>query len=159
MKRTIKIKLNKTTSLPVKYGNMYDLTSSAPYKLEDFTDFPVNNLLIDTGVAMTLPKWYGAKIYPRSSLFKNTGLIMANHVGIIEWNYSGQWYLNLIELSNKRQYSIIPVGFRLAQFEIYLLPEAPWYMKLMDLFISGFKFKKVDILSVYREGFGSTGNF
>jgi dUTP pyrophosphatase len=37
--------------------------------------------LIPLGVAMELPEGYEAHILPRSSTFKNFGIIMANHCG------------------------------------------------------------------------------
>lgn len=166
-KKVIKIKLSEGADLPQKHGNLWDLAAKKKYELSIpriesrsvvIHEVSYHVTLVDTGVSMTLPKHYGAKIYPRSSLFKNHGCIMANHVGIIEWNYSGQWYLNLIKLTDACEYKVIPFGFRLAQFEVYLLPDAPWYMKILDLFNSGFRFKKVDVLSTYRGGFGSTGD-
>lgn len=38
--------------------------------------------LIDLGVSMDLPDGYEAHIVPRSSLFKNFGLIQTNSIGI-----------------------------------------------------------------------------
>ena len=40
--------------------------------------------LIPLGVAMQLPKGYEAHIVPRSSTYKNFGLIQANHCGIVD---------------------------------------------------------------------------
>ena len=51
--------------------------------------------LIPLGVAMELPKGYEAHIVPRSSTFKNFGIIQTNHMGIIDETYCGgsdQWY-------------------------------------------------------------------
>ena len=39
--------------------------------------------LISLGVAMKLPKGYEAHVVPRSSTYKNFGLIQANHMGVI----------------------------------------------------------------------------
>ena len=41
--------------------------------------------LIPLGVAMQLPKGYEAHIVPRSSTYKNFGLIQANHCGIVRF--------------------------------------------------------------------------
>lgn len=38
--------------------------------------------LIDLGVSMELPEGYEAHVVPRSSLFKNFGLIQTNSIGI-----------------------------------------------------------------------------
>ena len=40
--------------------------------------------LIPLGVAMELPKGYEAHIVPRSSTFKNFGIIQTNHQGVID---------------------------------------------------------------------------
>lgn len=40
--------------------------------------------LIPLGVAMQLPKGYEAHVVPRSSTFKNYGIIQTNHMGIID---------------------------------------------------------------------------
>ena len=44
--------------------------------------------LIPLGVAMKLPKGYEAHVVPRSSTFKNFGIIQTNHCGIIDESYS-----------------------------------------------------------------------
>ena len=45
--------------------------------------------LIPLGVAMKLPEGYEAHIVPRSSTFKNFGILQTNHMGIIDNSYSG----------------------------------------------------------------------
>lgn len=45
--------------------------------------------LISLGVSMKLPKGYEAHIVPRSSTFKNFGIIQVNSVGIVDNSYSG----------------------------------------------------------------------
>lgn len=45
--------------------------------------------LISLGVSMKLPKGYEAHIVPRSSTFKNFGIIQVNSVGIVDYSYSG----------------------------------------------------------------------
>ena len=51
--------------------------------------------LIPLGVAMELPRGYEAHIVPRSSTFKNFGIIQTNHCGIVDETYCGdgdQWF-------------------------------------------------------------------
>ena len=51
--------------------------------------------LIPLGVAMKLPAGYEAHIVPRSSTFKNFGIIQTNHYGVIDETYCGdkdQWF-------------------------------------------------------------------
>ena len=43
--------------------------------------------LIPLGVAMELPKGYEAHVVPRSSTFKNYGLLQVNSCGIIDGSY------------------------------------------------------------------------
>ena len=50
--------------------------------------------LIPLGVGMILPEGYEANIVPRSSTFKNYGIIQTNHYAVIDNSYSGdndQW--------------------------------------------------------------------
>ena len=52
--------------------------------------------LIPLGVAMQLPEGFEAHVVPRSSTFKNFGIIQTNHTGIIDESYCGdndQWFM------------------------------------------------------------------
>ena len=52
--------------------------------------------LIPLGVAMCLPKGYEAHVVPRSSTYKNYGLMQTNHMGVIDSSYCGDndwWYV------------------------------------------------------------------
>ena len=52
--------------------------------------------LIPLGIAMELPKGYEAHVVPRSSTFKNFGIIQTNHQGVIDSSYCGdndQWFM------------------------------------------------------------------
>ncbi len=53
--------------------------------------------LIPLGVAMELPKGYEAHIVPRSSTYKNFGVIQTNHMGVVrgekgrkKWDIAGK---------------------------------------------------------------------
>lgn len=73
--------------------------------------------LINLGVAMELPKGYEAHIVPRSSTFKNFGVIQANSMGIVDESYCGpnDWfYFPAIALRD----TIIEVNDRICQFRI-----------------------------------------
>ena len=53
-------------------------------------EIPLNGFaLISLGVSMKLPEGYEAHIVPRSSTFKNWGIIQTNHTGIIDNSYCG----------------------------------------------------------------------
>ena len=50
--------------------------------------------LIPLGVAIELPEGYEAHVVPRSSTFKNYGLLQANSMGVVDYTYRGdgdQW--------------------------------------------------------------------
>jgi dUTP pyrophosphatase len=127
-------------------------TQVAVSKKEEEQIVVFNDQKISLGVSMTLPTHYGAIIKPRSSTFGKHGLLLSNSVGEIEASYSGTWLAHVIPYKK----TMIEAGTRLFQFQIYLLPTAPWYKKLLDIFVSGFKFKEVDVLTTTRGGFGST---
>lgn len=82
--------------------------------------------LIPLGVAMELPSGYEAHVVPRSSTYKNFGIIMSNSVGIIDNSYCGdddQWRFPAICLDpktmvNGRKATIIHKGDRICQFRI-----------------------------------------
>ena len=46
------------------------------------------------GVAIALPEGYEAHIVPRSSTFKNYGILQTNSMGVVDYTYRGdgdQW--------------------------------------------------------------------
>jgi dUTP pyrophosphatase len=73
--------------------------------------------LIPLGIAMELPKGYEAHIVPRSSTFKNFGIIQPNHCGIVDESYCGngdQWFFPAYALRDTE----IKVNDRICQFRI-----------------------------------------
>ena len=73
--------------------------------------------LISLGVAMKLPKGYEAHVVPRSSTYKNFGIIQTNHMGIIDETYCGdqdQWFFPAYALRD----TVIHVNDRICQFRI-----------------------------------------
>ena len=100
--------------------------------------------LIPLGVAMELPKGYEAHIVPRSSTFKNFGIIQTNHMGIIDETYCGdndQWFMPAYALRDTQ----IHVNDRICQFRI--MEHQPSIV-----------FEEADRLTAEdRGGFGSTG--
>lgn len=73
--------------------------------------------LIPLGVAMKLPDGFEAIVAPRSSTFKNFGIIMTNSIGIIDNSYSGnndQWHFPAYALRDTK----INKGDRICQFRI-----------------------------------------
>ena len=100
--------------------------------------------LISLGVAMELPAGYEAHMVPRSSTFKNFGIIQANSMGIIDGSYCGDndiWRFPAIAMRDTK----IHVGDRICQFRI---------MKNQPTLV----FEEVEHLEgADRGGFGSTG--
>ena len=109
--------------------------------------------LIDLGVSMELPYGYEAHIVPRSSLFKNFGLIQTNHCAIIDNSYcsdNDRWKYPVFCLQGRdfvdgRKGTMVHLNDRICQFRV--VENQP-----------SITFKEVNSLSgVTRGGFGSTG--
>lgn len=169
MKLKIKIRLLSEGCKPVVMdkGDWVDLRSS-----EDITvEAPIANtlnggrtrrtvefksLLIPLGICMELPDGFEAEIRPRSSTFKNFGIIQANSVGTIDNSYCGnedEWKMPVICLKDCN----IKKFDRICQFRIKLSQKATIFQKIKWLFSSGVEFEEVDNLnSNSRGGFGST---
>lgn len=73
--------------------------------------------LIPLGIAMALPKGYEAHVVPRSSTFKNFGVIQTNSMGVIDNSYCGpgdQWFFPAYALRD----TVIEINDRICQFRI-----------------------------------------
>ena len=73
--------------------------------------------LIPLGVAMELPEGYEAHVVPRSSTFKNFGVLQANSYGIVDETYAGdndQWFFPAYAVRD----TVIRVNDRICQFRI-----------------------------------------
>lgn len=74
--------------------------------------------LISLGVAMELPEGYEAHVVPRSSTFKNYGIIQTNSCGIIDGTYCGDddmWRMPVYAVRD----TVIHVNDRICQFRIF----------------------------------------
>ena len=100
--------------------------------------------LIPLGVGMKLPNGYEAHVVPRSSTFKNFGLIQVNSMGIVDESYCGdndQWFWPALATRDVT----VHVNDRICQFRI--MEHQP-----------AFDFVEVEKLGENdRGGFGSTG--
>ena len=96
------------------------------------------------GVGMILPAGYEAHVAPRSSTFKNFGVIVANSFGVIDNSYCGEedeWRLPVLAMRD----TVIRKNDRICQFRI--LEKQP-----------ELEFETVEHLRAEsRGGFGSTG--
>ena len=100
--------------------------------------------LIPLGVAMELPKGYEAHIVPRSSTFKNFGIIQTNRMGVIDETYCGnndQWFFPAYALRD----TVIEVNDRICQFRIMKHQPSIYFEEVPEL------------ISEDRGGHGSTG--
>lgn len=73
--------------------------------------------LIPLGIAMELPKGYEAHVIPRSSTYKNFGIIQTNSMGLIDESYCGdndQWFFPALAMRDTK----IHVNDRICQFRI-----------------------------------------
>lgn len=100
--------------------------------------------LIPLGVAMALPRGYEAHLVPRSSTFKNWGILQTNSMGVIDESYCGdgdEWKMPVYATRD----TVIEAGDRICQFRI-MAHQPP------------ITFAEVEHLEGEdRGGFGSTG--
>ena len=73
--------------------------------------------LINLGVSMRLPDGYEAHLAPRSSTFKNWGILQVNSVGIIDNSYSSAEDVWMMPVYATRD-TVIEVNDRVCQFRI-----------------------------------------
>lgn len=140
-KRIIKIKYHNDIIPidPFENGDWIDLRAAEDVEMES-GEFR----LISLGVSMKLPEGYEAHVVPRSSTYKNWGIIQANHMGVIDNSYCGDndiWKFPAIAIRDTTIYK----NDRICQFRI---------TKKQPEFV----FEEVDHLDdPDRGGFGSTG--
>lgn len=98
---------------------------------------------ISLGVSMKLPEGYWGQLCPRSSLFKNHGILVANSFGVIDESYCGDddiWKLAAYATRD----TIIEANERIAQFRI--VKKQPFTIESVE-----------KLNGENRGGFGSTG--
>ena len=138
----IRIKYFVDGLLPVEKlakGDWIDLRAAEDLELKagDFR-------YIRLGVGMILPEGYEAHVAPRSSTFKNFGILVANSFGVIDNSFCGEedeWRLPALAMRD----TVIRKNDRICQFRI--LEKQP-----------ELEFETVEHLKdESRGGFGSTG--
>lgn len=137
----IKIKyftdINKIERIPI--GDWIDLRAAETVEMKQ-GEFK----LIPLGIAMKLPLGYEAHVVPRSSTFKNWGIIQVNSMGIIDNSYSGnndQWFFPALAMRD----TVINKNDRICQFRIMKVQPQVQFMEVEKL------------NDVNRGGHGSTG--
>ena len=98
---------------------------------------------------MKLPKGFEAVVLPRSSTYKNFGIIQTNHMGVIDNSYCGdndEWKYPVVAMRN----TVINVDDKICQFRIQLSQKATVWQKLKWLFCSGIKLVEVNKLNLSK---------
>ena len=139
---TIKIKYFVEGLIPVEKitkGDWIDLRAAEDVELK-----AGEHRLIRLGVGMILPEGFEAHTAPRSSTFRNFGIVMVNSVGVVDSSYRGdndEWFVPVYALRDTE----IHVNDRICQFRIMKNQPA-------------IRFEECDHLEGEdRGGFGSTG--
>ncbi|CBH21709.1 SPbeta phage deoxyuridine 5'-triphosphate nucleotidohydrolase [Acetoanaerobium sticklandii] len=139
----IKVKLKEGVQQEFEFiegkSNWIDLRTAERIKMKQ-GDFK----LIPLGFALELPEGFEAHILPRSSTFKNYGIIQTNSMGIIDNTYSGNedyWFFPAYALRD----TVIEKGDRICQFRIVRQMEV-----VKVLFVN-------ELQNQNRGGHGSTG--
>ena len=73
--------------------------------------------LIPLGIAVELPQGYEAHVVPRSSTYKNFGIIQTNSCGVVDCSYCGdndEWFMPVLAMRNTQ----IHINDRICQFRI-----------------------------------------
>ena len=137
----IKVKYH-TDILPLEMnekGDWVDLRAAKDMKLR-----AGNIYYIPLGISVELPEGYEAHVAPRSSTFKNWGIIQTNSVGVIDNSYCGDNDIWMMPVDATRL-AKIKKNDRICQFRI--VEKQPHL-----------EFETVDHLgNEDRGGFGSTG--
>lgn len=123
----------------IENGDWIDLRSAENLEMKQ-GDFK----LISLGVSIELPSGYEAIVAPRSSTFKNFGIIQTNSIGIIDESYCGDndvWKFPALAMRD----TVIRKNDRICQFR--LINHQPEF-KLVE--VEKFNNKN-------RGGIGSTG--
>jgi len=100
--------------------------------------------LIPLGVAMQLPSDMEAHVVPRSSTFKNFGIIQTNSMGVIDESYCGDndwWFFPALAMRD----TVIPKYSRICQFR------TEWKMDSVEII------EVEEMENEDRGGHGSTG--
>ena len=120
-------------------GDWIDLRAAETVEMKMF-DFK----FISLGISMKLPEGYEAHVVPRSSTFKNFGILQVNSKGIIDNSYSGTndiWMFPALAMRD----TVIHEGDRICQFRIVKKQPELYFNEVTELDATD------------RGGFGSTG--
>lgn len=140
----MQVRIKKNHEFPLEYKTSgacaFDFVAS-----EDVTFAPWEWKLVDTGTVVETPEGFVLLTAPRSSIFKNYGLMQVNSVGVIDQDYSGDNDIIRFPYINMRQETVtIKRGERIGQ-GMFVKIEKPEFLEVESM-------NNVD-----RGGFWSTG--
>ena len=110
----------------------------------EITLSPLERKVVGTGIKISLPKGYEARVRPRSGLAAKHGLTVLNSPGTIDSDYRGEIGVILVNVSSEEY--ILKPGERIAQIVISKVEKISWSLV-----------KVLDPSSRGNKGFGSTG--
>ncbi len=144
--KTLKVKkLTPTAIIPTKgskYAAGYDLYADI---MTEIAIPPHETQLINTGISIQLPKRTFGGIYPRSGISVKRDLSLANCVGVIDEDYTGE--IKVAIHNHGMKYRVVEPGERIAQLIVQPYTQV--------------SIKEVNKLSKTERGnggFGSSGN-
>ena len=94
------------------------------FSLENYEIYPGEQKLVDTGVAVKIPRGYVGLIFNRSSQGKK-GIVIPHSVGVIDSDYRGN--LKVLLKNNSEDPYKIQAGDRIAQLVIQRVELATFY--------------------------------
>ena len=103
---------NITPLAPIRQGDWIDLRCA-----EETVILPGEYIEIPLGISIQLPPGYEAIVAPRSSTFRNYGIILVNSIGVIDEPYCGDDDEWRFPAYGTRE-AVIPKDARIAQFRI-----------------------------------------
>lgn len=133
-----KLKSENAGIFEIEGGDLFDLCITEDIDLKQGED-----KLVSLGIVVKAPKGYFFKLYPRSSTFRKTGLLLTNGVGIIDENYCGEDDIIKAHVYATRNVQVV-VGTRLFQLELTKKLPQPTLMQVETM------------NSKNRGGYGST---
>lgn len=100
-----------------------DLYSRIDFVLPPFKEIG-GGILIPTGIKIAIPEGFLGFVLPRSGLAAKEGITILNTPGLIDSDYRGEIFVNLVNFSNKYFYG--KKGMRIAQLLILQYSRIYW---------------------------------
>ena len=107
--------------------------------------FPLQRLLIPTGIFVEIPQGYEIQVRPRSGLAIKNGITCVNSPGTVDSDYRGELKVILINLSDESH--TIHTGDRIAQMVVAKVEKA--YLEIVE---------SLEETERGKGGFGHTGH-